>query len=506
MKRIALLMVLMLVLSSVDSCSDATAAPEAPAAESGEIAIPDSIHVVMDNTVFNPNNGQAEFEAQLEAALPGNIDIQFDSQDHSGYIDAVGRIFASNDWPDVLILPPAQNVSYALLGALYDVTELYENASFQDRLLSDVNNNNRINGRIYGVSMTRGNGTHTFVKKAWMDAVGITTPPATWDEYYDMLLKFVNDDPDGDGAKDTYAVAAAGFIGPEAPWMNYLPEFYQDTFPEFYPNASGEWVDGFDTPEMEATLARLRQAFEDGVIDPETLTMGPADVRNKFYEDIVGVFTYWAGTWNRTLMNNLEANGLDTELVTLPPIAEVGSYYERHAPVWAITTQAENPEGVFKYFLEPMLDGGPVQLLWTYGAKGTHWDDVAETITWGENEATFEAGTFHMRPSLENPDTLLTRNHLDPMLTIAPLLPEYAKASVDTVIDENNAFFVANSKLAPALPTSEILNDYSGDIGAARREVIQQVIVQGGDITEWMQYYRDTVGSQTAEVLADLNG
>jgi putative aldouronate transport system substrate-binding protein len=111
-----------------------------------------------------------------------------------------------------------------------------------------------------------------------------------------------------------------------------------------------------------------------------------------------------------------------------------------------------------------------------------------------------------MKPSLEAPDTLLTRNHLDPMLTIAPLLPEFSQTSVDEVIDTNNAFFVANSKLAPALPTSDLLNDYGGDIWAARREATQQIIVQGGDIAEWMQYYRDTAGSQAAEVVAQLNG
>ena len=42
-----------------------------------------------------------------------------------------------------------------------------------------------------------------------------------------MLLKFHNEDPDGDGVTgDTYGVIAAGFIGNEAPYVNYLPEFW----------------------------------------------------------------------------------------------------------------------------------------------------------------------------------------------------------------------------------------------------------------------------------------
>ena len=33
----------------------------------------------------------------------------------------------------------------------------------------------------------------------------------------------------------------------------------------------------------------------------------------------------------------------------------------------------QNPEGVFKYFIDPILDGGEVQTLWQYGVEGTHY-------------------------------------------------------------------------------------------------------------------------------------
>ena len=33
------------------------------------------------------------------------------------------------------------------------------------------------------------------------------------------------------------------------------------------------------------------------------------------------------------------------------------------------------------YFIDTMLDGGDIQTAWQYGAKGTHWDDKAETVT-----------------------------------------------------------------------------------------------------------------------------
>ena len=68
-----------------------------------------------------------------------------------------------------------------------------------------------------------------------------------------------------------------------------------------------------------------------------------------------------------------------------------------------------------------MLDGGDIQTAWTYGAKATHWDDKAETVTLAENKGTFEykEGEFHFLPSPEKPSTLMSKNHIDPILSLA---------------------------------------------------------------------------------------
>ena len=84
-------------------------------------------------------------------------------------------------------------------------------------------------------------------------------------------------------------------------------------------------------------------------------------------------------------------------------------------PAWCITYKAyENgkAEGIFKYFIDTMLDGGDIQIAWEYGAKGTHWDDKAETVysLAGKVERRrlrlYEEGEFHFLPSPE--DTINT--------------------------------------------------------------------------------------------------
>lgn len=132
---------------------------------------------------------------------------------------------------------------------------------------------------------------------------------------------------------DTYGVSSAGLIGTEAPYTNYLPEFYQDAYPSFYKNDEGVWVDGFTEDSMKDALERLKSAYEAGYIDKESLTNATSDCRTKFYEDKFGVFTYWAGTWATNLKTNLEANGLDSELVATRrsrSLALIQSVLHRH--------------------------------------------------------------------------------------------------------------------------------------------------------------------------------
>lgn len=70
-----------------------------------------------------------------------------------------------------------------------------------------------------------------------------------------------------------------------------------------------------------------------------------------------------------------------------------------------------------------MLDGGDVQTLWEYGAKGTHWDTKAETVTLakddeGKKTKTYEEGQFHFLPQPESPDKLMSKNHIDQSLLL----------------------------------------------------------------------------------------
>ncbi len=483
----------------------------------------DKLTMVVNGTLTtNLENGQADFEKQWEDAV--GIDLVIKQLDHSGYVDAVGRTFASGEYPDVIIMSADMYAQYASVTVndagdtlLWDMTSAYENSDFFSRVtLPEINENIKVNGKLLGFAPAYGNGCVTYVKQAWLDAVGLKAEDITdYESYYNMLEKFVNEDPDGNGVKDTYGVAAAKFLGEEAPWTNYLPEFWQDAYPAFVQDANGVWYDGFNTQATKDALVRLQTAYADGVIDPETLTMGTKDAREKFYSadqaGSFGAFTYWAGTWYQNMTDSLDKNGVETELVMLPPIAEVGAYINREAPVWCIINDGDGndarEQAIFDAFIETMMDGDTVQMLWTYGAEDVHWSTKAESFTVGEGDKAkpydYAEGEFHLRPTPNDPNTLWKKNHLEAQFVVAPLTN--GLSSVSDKISEGNAFFTANSVNAPQSASSQVYTENAGTLNDLKLDAVTTVITAGGDVDEAMAAYEAAAAQIVDAVLADLN-
>ncbi len=488
-----------------------------------EITKPDKFTVMVDNTVVTETNGAQNFYDYLKS-LTG-LDITWVRPDHSGYYDAVANAFNSDDtMPDVVLLSSDYYALYASNGFLWNMTDAWNNSETKNsgRLIDTADNvlsALMVNGEdgtqsMYGFSPYRGNGCNTYVKKSWLEKAGIDVNKVQneqldFNTYYGYLKTMA-------ASAGHYVISAPGFVSTEAPYTNYLPEFFQKASYTFYKDSTGKYVDGFSEKAMEDALQRLATAVADGVIDKESVNNSTANARDKFYSTDAssesGVFTYWAGTWAYTLKTNLENKGLNGDLIALKPIKELGAYVERIAPAWCITTAAKNPEGIFKYFIDTMLDGGDIQTAWEYGAKGTHWDTKAETVTLAKDEEgkktkTYEEGTFHMLPSPEKPNTLMQKNHIDPILALAKFKngTDPGDATMSDTAKTNGAFFAQNSKVATPLPMTTELAENITDINEVRKQVVADVALGKSSVADAMKHYKDTVGSKCDIVLKSLN-
>lgn len=208
---------------------------------------PTQITVMVDGTLVDQENGRDEFEAKWEAIT--GIDLVIIQPGHDVYYDEVTSVFETTELPDVVLLGSTYYTTYASKELLADITPYYEGSELQSKIQAAGNEalieGIKINNKLFGMTPTRGNGCTTYIKKAWLDRVGME-PPTTYDEYLAMLQAFTEGDPDGNGINgDTYGVSASGIINGEAPYINYLPEFYQDAYPTFYQKEDGTWADGF---------------------------------------------------------------------------------------------------------------------------------------------------------------------------------------------------------------------------------------------------------------------
>ena len=147
--------------------------------ESTDVTV-DKIEFWIDGTLAaTQENGQAEFEKQWEDAV--GVDLVINQLDHNSYKETVQRLLTAGEKPDILLMSAEMYKSYAALtnedgsSYLWDMTDAYENADFYSRITATSTNELlKINGRLYGFAPAYGNGCITYVKKSWLDAVGMS--------------------------------------------------------------------------------------------------------------------------------------------------------------------------------------------------------------------------------------------------------------------------------------------------------------------------------------------
>jgi len=131
-------------------------------------------------------------------------------------------------------------------------------------------------------------------RKDWLDKLGLKVP-TTLDEYYAVADAFSNQDPDGNGKKDTYALSAFANGGNvDLSTMDMVFSAF-GILPGNWFLKDGKLVTGAVAPGALDALKFLNKMYKNKMIDPEFITDNAARFKDKVLKGNVGapVFRYF---------------------------------------------------------------------------------------------------------------------------------------------------------------------------------------------------------------------
>lgn len=196
--------------------------------------------------------------------------------------------------PDLMWVDAAQLKRMVEDDMLADLTEVYDayKAEFTDKVLHDdggsAMESATFDGKLYGLPHIQsgyGSTEVLWIRADWLEALGLEEPE-TMEDVLAIARAFANEDPDGNGEKDTYGLALNKGLFAD----NNLPYAVLDGFFNSYHAYPTIWVTdeegnlayGGIQPEMKTALEELQKLYAENVID---LEFGVKDA-SKVSEDV----------------------------------------------------------------------------------------------------------------------------------------------------------------------------------------------------------------------------
>lgn len=202
------------------------------------------------------------------------------------YGDKSNVTLASDKLPDVMVVGEKGSsfVKAAEAGAFWDLTGKLDKYPNLKPANEQTAKNSMTNGKTYGIYRVRPLlRSGIVIRKDWLAKLGLKEP-RTVDDLRAVAKAFTEQDPDGNGKKDTY-----GLIIPKWPggYSSASPYDVIETWfgtPNGWGERDGKLVPGFDTPEFLAANKWLRGWVSEGLVNPDFATLDSGSWNNPFVQ------------------------------------------------------------------------------------------------------------------------------------------------------------------------------------------------------------------------------
>lgn len=245
------------------------------------------------------------------------------------YVDKITAFIASQSLPMVftangkvlqnnnLLMALDSDGFWALDDYIKDYPNLYEFVGEQ------VWENSRIHGKIYGIPRLRilpRNGA--IIREDWLEKLGLKAPE-TFDELYEVAKAFTENDPDGNGQKDTVGIVTAYQGTGNRGWNGFQILATAFGAPNTWEYKDGAMVPDFSTEEYMTALKYIKKLYDDGYLNKDFAEIN-AQARYEYFDKgtygiVFGVIDDVNGR-----NENLPQVVADAKVAVLPAIHEEG--------------------------------------------------------------------------------------------------------------------------------------------------------------------------------------
>jgi putative aldouronate transport system substrate-binding protein len=298
----------------------------------------------------------------------------------SDYAQKVNAILASgSDLPDIVKLPTHRDLfTYAKQGALLSLDDWITEEKAPN-ILKDVPQTAldkcRVDGVLYGIPIWCSPNRYNFIVRGdWLKKLKLEEPK-TLDDLYLVLKAFSNDDPDGNGKKDSYGLSGQGF---EA----FMPIFGAfGVVKDYWYEENGQLLPYNLHPDMKRALEYIHQLQNEGFVDPEWVsTTTEAQLNEKAMKNQFGATAHW-WTWEPKVEMEMKKVDPNVEFRRIaPPIGPDGKSGLRGVAevntVISVLSTTKYPEECIKFLDYLHTENG---MLTQYtGVEGLHWEKKSD--------------------------------------------------------------------------------------------------------------------------------
>lgn len=320
--------------------------------------------------LFDGNEPPANNDVYKKIADFSKVDLEIFWAPGGGYMDKVNTNLASGSLPTLMLI--TDNKAPTVIGAInggafWDLTSYLPEFKQLNNVNKDIYYNLSLDGKTYFLPRNRPVVKDGIIyRKDWLDKLGLKEPK-NLDELYDVLKAFTENDPDGNGRKDTYGVADAG-LGRFRYMVSAVGGINEYAF------IDGKMIVDHFHPSYLRVLQFYRKLYVNGYMNKDFPLLQLAGIWEKINKNEAGM-----------IFSDPEQITYFEELKKIVPAASFGSLTALdagksklstgHNGGFAIAKSAAKTEKDLRRVLQFMEDlcSDEIQNLFVWGTEGTHY-------------------------------------------------------------------------------------------------------------------------------------